>query len=82
MAAAHVGDPGAGLQLALDPVQGRDPAGHQVGGIARAEEPLGAGEQLRVVLVPAHPGAAAEGFGDLRFAFDCGDHDLEGAGQI
>jgi hypothetical protein len=34
------------------------------------------------VLVPADPGAAAKGFGDLGFIFDCGDHDLEGAGQV
>ena len=80
MAAADIGDLCAGLELGLDAGQGRDPAGHQVGGIAGAEEPLGAGEQLRVVLMPADPGAAAEGLGDLGFVLDRGDHDLEGAG--
>jgi hypothetical protein len=55
MAAANVGDVGAAGQLVLDPVQGRDPGADQVGHVAGAEEPLAAGEDVRVVLVPADP---------------------------
>jgi hypothetical protein len=70
VAAADVRHLGAGSQFGLDAVKGRDPAGYQVGGIAGAEEPLGAGEQVWVVGMPGDSGAVAEGCGDLRFVFD------------
>ena len=67
MPAADVGHLGARFELLLHPLQRRYPLGHQMGAVARTEEPLGAAEQAVVVLVPAHALAAAEGLEDLLF---------------
>ncbi len=61
MAAPDVGDQRSRLQAILDAVEGGDPRGGQVGHVARPEEPLGAHEQIVVVLVPADPAARPEG---------------------
>ena len=66
MAAADVGDERAAFELRLDSLERRNPRRDQVRGVARAEEALGATEQVVVVLVPADARAAAESLGDLR----------------
>jgi hypothetical protein len=58
--AADVGHPGPGHQLCLDPVEGGDPAGHQVCPVHRLEEALGPGEQVVVVVAPPHPTVTPE----------------------
>jgi hypothetical protein len=82
VAAADVGDPRPRLELGLDPVQGRDPGLDQVGPVAWREEHLAAVEDLGVLLVPADPGAGAEGLGDARLALEAGQGELERAGQV
>ena len=59
MAAPDVGDFGTGVELGLDTVEGREPAGDQMRGVPGAEEALTAREHPLVVLVPADalPGA-------------------------
>ena len=64
VAAADVGDAGAGLQLGDDAVQGGQPGVDEVGDVAGFEEPFGADEQVRVVFVPAEPVAGGEPVGD------------------
>jgi hypothetical protein len=63
----------------LYPVERRNPRGDQVGGIPGTEEPLGADEQVVVVLMPADPGARLEHAGDLLFVFDQRGGELERA---
>jgi len=55
----------------------RDPRADQVGGIAGPEEPLGAREQIVVMLVPADAVAAAERAHDLLLILDEGGRTLE-----
>ena len=62
--AADVGDLGAGPELVLHVVERGDPGRDQVGDVAGTEELLAAGEDLLVVLVPAHAAAGAERLGD------------------
>ena len=52
------------------PFEQRDPFGNEVRVVAGAEEPLGALEEIVVVLVPADAGAALERLADLRFVTD------------
>jgi hypothetical protein len=82
VAAANVGDPRPRLELGLDPVPGRDPGLDQVGPVAGREEHLAPVEDLGVLLVPADPGAGAEGLGDARLALEAGQGELERAGQV
>jgi hypothetical protein len=79
--AADVGDARSRLQLLHDAVEGRQPRRHDVREIARTEEPLGAGEEVRVVLVPAEAVAGPEAFGDLRLVLGHRRDDLERAGH-
>ena len=67
VSAADVGDLRAAFELLLDPVESRDPLGHEVPAVAGPEEALGPAEQAVVVLVPAHALAAAERLEDLVF---------------
>lgn len=60
MAAADVGDLGAGVELVDHAIQRRQPFGHQVRVVAGAEEALGAVEQAGVVFAPFHALAGAE----------------------
>ena len=53
VATADVGDATTRLELGDHPVESREPGRHELAGIRRAEEPLGADEQVVVVLVPA-----------------------------
>src|SRR5215211_1668153 len=82
VAAADVGHPRARLELGLDAIQGRDPGRDQVGPVAGGEEHLAAVEDLGVRLVPADPGAGAEGFGDAWLGLEAGQGELERAGQV
>ena len=80
--AADVGDRGAGPQLVGHAVQRRDPGRDQVGGVAGPEELLAAGEHALVVLVPAHPGTAAERLGDARLGLQRAEREHERPGNI
>ena len=53
MAAADVGDPGALLEALDDAVERGQPRRDEIGVVAGAEEPLAAGVDVMVVLVPA-----------------------------
>ena len=74
VAAAHVGDAGAGLELGVDTVEGGDPA-RQLGPVAGSEEPFGAREQARMMVAPAQCAVAAERGRDL---VDIHEHRPEG----
>ena len=65
-AAAEVGDPGAGGELGLDPIQRGNPVRDQLGDVAWAVERVAADEHVLVVLVPAHARSGAERLGDHR----------------
>ena len=82
VAAADVGHPAAGGQLLRHAVQCRDPAGGEVGDVARAEEHLGPGEYVLVVLVPAHAGAGPERVGDLRLGPQRAQREQERTRQV
>src|SRR3954452_6615155 len=77
MTTAHVSHAATGLELRLDPVEGRNPAGGQVLLVARAEEPLAALEHIGVMLAPAHAAAAAERFHNARLGTGERVHHLE-----
>jgi hypothetical protein len=62
--AADVGDPAAVGEPADHAGQGRDPLGGEAGGVAGAEEPLGALEDRGVLLMPGDAGTGAEGLGE------------------
>jgi hypothetical protein len=81
VAAADVGDPGAGQEALVDAVQRRDPALDQVSGVAGTEEPLAALEDPVVVQVPAHADAGADRGGHHGLVADAGGGQLEGAGH-
>ena len=55
------------FELLLDASERRDPLGHEIGPVAGAEEALGPAKQAVVVLVPAHPVAAAKCLQDAVF---------------
>ncbi len=63
MAAADVGDFGAGLELRLYAVKRRDPVVDQVRLIARAEEAVGPAEQALGMIAPWAPLAGLERLG-------------------
>ena len=65
MAAPDVGDPGTGAELGLDTVEGREPAGDQIGGVPGPEEALTAREHPLVVLVPSDARTGAKRLDDL-----------------
>ena len=65
VAAADVGDLAAGRELVLDALERRDPLVHEVRPVPRAEELLGADEQLVVVLVPAEAVTRPEALREL-----------------
>jgi hypothetical protein len=79
--AADVGDPAAGGEPAGHAGQGRDPLGGEAGGVAGAEEPLGALEDRGVLLVPGDAGAGAEGLGEAVDAGEPAAGDGGAAGQ-
>ena len=81
MAAAEVGHPRTALQLGLHAVECRDPLGEQVHEVAGPEEPLAAGEDVLVVLVPAVAGAGPEGVLDLGERLQRAQRQLERARQ-
>ena len=78
-AAADVRNPCADAELLLDAVKRGDPGGDQVGVVAGPEEPLAAGGDAQVVLVPAESCAAAEALLDVRLGLDRGHGQLERA---
>ena len=82
VAAAHVGDPPAGLEPCLHPVEGGDPLADEVHGVARTEEPLAALVDPGIVLVPAHAGAGAERIRDLRLVANRADAQLKRPRQV
>ena len=55
-----VGDPGAGCELGLDAVEGRDPCAGQVVDIAGAEEPLATAEDVLIMSAPGEPVTGSE----------------------
>src|SRR5580700_8007518 len=59
LAAPHIRDARAGLELGLYALQGRNPRTYKVSCIARAEEFLAAMKHIFVVLMPAHARAGA-----------------------
>src|SRR5205085_7604159 len=69
------------LQLLLDAFESGYPRVNKVGGVARPEEPLGAAEQPRVVLVPADSLACFESRCDSWLGPHRGERDLERARQ-
>src|SRR5206468_79287 len=64
VSAADVGDPAAVGEPVGHTGQGRDPLGGEAGGVAGPEEPLGALEDGRILLVPRDAGAGAERLGE------------------
>jgi len=81
VSAADVGDPAAGGEPVGHPGQGRDPLGGEAGGVTGAEEPLGALEDSRVLLVPGDAGAGAERPGETVDAREPAAGDGGAAGQ-
>jgi hypothetical protein len=79
VAAADVGDFGAGGQFGLDAVEGGQPAGDQIGGVPGPEEALAAREHLVVVLVPADARTGAERLDDLLLRPQRAERELERA---
>ena len=63
MSASDVGDASAGLELGDDPVERRHPGCDELADVGGPEEPLGADEQVVVVLVPSDALAGAEAGG-------------------
>ena len=80
--AADVGHLRAAAQPVVQPGQRRDPLGRQVGQVAGPEEPLGALEQVLVVLVPAHAGAGPERLGQAVGGTHAGRLELEAADDV
>src|SRR5215469_4001304 len=60
VSAADVGDAAAGGEPVGHPGQGRDPLSGQAGGVAGAEEALGALEDSRILFLPWDAGARTE----------------------
>src|ERR1700736_4161046 len=81
MSAAYVGHAGALLQTFLNARESRDPAGHEVRRVTRAEKPLGTGEKLGIVFVPAHAFAGSECFREPRHNTSDSQRRLKGAGK-
>ena len=67
--------------LAIDAVESGQPGGDQVRRVAGPEEGVGAGEHVRVMVVPAHPGAGAERVGDAWFGPQRAQRQHERGGQ-
>ena len=80
--APDVGDPGSGLQLLHDPVERREPLGHEVGAVAGAEERLAAEEHVLVLLVPPEALPGPEPLGDPRLGAQRPERQHERAGQV
>ena len=66
MTAAHVGDPSTRGQLLDHTVEGRQPGGDQVDGVAGSEEALDALEEIGMLFVPTESCAGGERLGDGR----------------
>ena len=81
MTAPDVGHRRAGRQLVHDAVKRWQPGGDQVVDVAGPEEPLGAVEQVRVVLVPAESGSGAEPLFDRRHVAQHTKGELHAAGD-
>ena len=81
MSAADVGDPAADGEPVGHPGQGWDPLSGEAGGVAGAEEPLGALEDSRVLLVPGDARAGAERSGETVDAREPAAGDGGAAGQ-
>ncbi len=82
LAAANVGHARAGFELLLNAVKRGNPRAHEIGGVAGTEELLAAVKDAVVVLVPAHAGAGAEGFGNARNRSQRSQREFERARQI
>jgi hypothetical protein len=80
--AADIGHQGAFAQLGLDPVERGDPLRNEVRQVVRAEEALGALEEVGAVFVPAESLSGAERLDDPGFVEDHGPDDLVGARQV
>ena len=80
--AAHVGDRRARFELLDDAVERRQPVGHQVRVVARAEEPLATLVDVVDVVVPADTGAGPDHVGDARRVVQRPECDLEQARQV
>src|SRR4029077_15997097 len=81
VAAAHVGDMSASLELLHDAVECRKPARDEVGVVPGAEEALAALVDVRHVVVPADTLAGDGGVNDARRVVDRAQRDLEEPGQ-
>src|SRR5208283_5932516 len=68
--ASDVRDARAAFEFFFDAVERGNPLCHQVHRVAGAEEALGAAEQTRVVLMPAHATAVAKGARDFGLVAD------------
>ena len=80
MTTADVGHGAAGGQLVADSIQRRDPI-RQLGPVTGPEEPLGAGEQARVVVAPAERTIAPERVADLGDVHEQRTERVHGAGN-
>src|SRR4026209_1217696 len=67
------------LEPPANPLERGDPRSHEVRVVAGTEEALGAEEQVRLVLVPAHAFSAADRLHHFWRGADGGDHALEAA---
>jgi hypothetical protein len=77
VAAADVGDPGAGGQLGLYAIERGDPCAGEVVEVAGPEEALAAAEDVGIVGAPGEPGSGAEPLGDRVCGVNGADGDLE-----
>src|SRR5437879_10823833 len=68
-AAAHVGNACSALQFRVNTAQSRNPAGDQVGGVARTEEAFGAYKKFVMMFVPTQTFSSLESFGQLLLGF-------------
>jgi hypothetical protein len=82
VSASEVGHPGAGPQSGLDAVESGDPRGDEVHRVPRAEEPLNALEQRRVVFVPREAASGAGRLGDPFDVLGHRDRTVEGGGGL
>ena len=82
LAAPHIGDACAGLELGLHALQRRNPRTHEVCCIAWPEEFLATMKHSFIVLVPAHACAGAEGLGNPGNGRQRTESQLEGPGKI
>src|SRR5579872_2309421 len=82
LAAPHIGDARAGLELSLDALQGRNPRTDKVCSIAWPEEFLAAVKHIFLMLIPTHPCAGSEGLGNPGNRGQRAKSQLEGSRKV